>query len=41
MNERKAGATSAADREISITRIFDAPRNLVWKVWTEPKHIAQ
>jgi uncharacterized protein YndB with AHSA1/START domain len=25
--------------ELTITRIFDAPRELVWKVWTEPKYI--
>jgi len=27
------------DRELSITRILNAPRELVWKVWTEPEHI--
>jgi uncharacterized protein YndB with AHSA1/START domain len=27
------------DREILATRIFDAPRDLVWKVWTEREHI--
>jgi uncharacterized protein YndB with AHSA1/START domain len=27
------------DREIAATRIFDAPRELVWKVWTDPKHV--
>ena len=32
--------SSIADREIAVTRIFDAPRELVWKVWTEPNHIA-
>lgn len=25
--------------EIAATRIFDAPRTLVWKVWTDPKYI--
>jgi uncharacterized protein YndB with AHSA1/START domain len=30
-----------AEREIAITRVFDAPRELVWKVWTEAAHIAQ
>ena len=25
-------------QEIVITRIFDAPRELVWKAWTDPKH---
>jgi uncharacterized protein YndB with AHSA1/START domain len=30
-----------SDREFSITRIFDAPRELVWQAWTDPKHVAQ
>lgn len=24
------------DHELTITRIFDAPRALVWKLWTDP-----
>lgn len=31
--------TSTADREIVQTRLLDAPRELVWEVWTDPKHI--
>lgn len=27
--------------ELVITRVFDAPRNLVWKAHTEPEHLAQ
>jgi uncharacterized protein YndB with AHSA1/START domain len=27
-----------ADREIVITRVFDAPRELVWEAWTNPQH---
>lgn len=27
------------DTEIVITREFSAPRQLVWDVWTEPKHV--
>jgi uncharacterized protein YndB with AHSA1/START domain len=27
------------DRELVITRFFNAPRQLVYKVWTEPEHI--
>jgi len=27
-----------AERELVITRIFDAPRELVFKVWTDPSH---
>jgi uncharacterized protein YndB with AHSA1/START domain len=33
--------TNTADREISTTRLLDAPRDLVWQVWTDPAHIAQ
>ena len=29
----------ASDREIVITRVFDAPRDLVFQVWTDPKHV--
>ena len=28
-------------RELVLTRTFDAPRSLVWKVWTDPKHAVQ
>jgi uncharacterized protein YndB with AHSA1/START domain len=28
-------------RRISITRVFDAPREEVWRAWTEPQRIAQ
>lgn len=27
--------------ELVITRVFDAPRELVFKVWTDPAHVAQ
>jgi len=27
------------DRELTITRIFDAPRSLVFAAWTEPTHL--
>jgi len=30
-----------ANRELVISRVFNAPRELVWKVWTEPEHIKQ
>lgn len=32
---------STADREIQLTRVFDAPRELVWKAWTELEHLSQ
>jgi uncharacterized protein YndB with AHSA1/START domain len=28
-----------SDREIVMERLLDAPRELVWKVWTEQEHI--
>jgi uncharacterized protein YndB with AHSA1/START domain len=27
-------------REIAITRVYDAPREQVWKAWTEPERLA-
>jgi uncharacterized protein YndB with AHSA1/START domain len=30
-----------AEREFVITREFDAPRELVFQAWTDPKHLAQ
>lgn len=32
---------SSADQDILITRIFDAPRELVFKAWTDPYHLAR
>lgn len=31
----------AAGRELVFTRTLDAPRELVFEVWTDPKHLAQ
>ena len=28
-------------QEITLTRVFDAPRELVWKAWTEPEQLAR
>jgi len=33
--------TEPADRVLTITRIFDAPRSLVFKAWTDSDHIAR
>jgi uncharacterized protein YndB with AHSA1/START domain len=30
----------ATEREITITRVFEAPRERVWKEWTEPERFA-
>jgi uncharacterized glyoxalase superfamily protein PhnB/uncharacterized protein YndB with AHSA1/START domain len=30
---------STADREIRLSRVLDAPIDLVWEVWTDPEHL--
>ena len=35
-----ANAVNAAERMV-VTRVFDAPRELVWKAWTDPKYVMQ
>ncbi len=39
--KREHPVEDTSDREIVITRVFDAPRELVWKAWTEPEHVVQ
>lgn len=36
-----AAAEAGSDREIIITRTFDAPRALVFKAWTDPRCLAR
>jgi uncharacterized protein YndB with AHSA1/START domain len=33
--------TPPLDREFTITRVFDAPRELVWRAWTDPEHMSR
>lgn len=33
--------TSKNVERMTITRVFDAPRELVWKAWTDPKYVMQ
>src|SRR5262245_20518597 len=37
MAESNPGST--ADREMVISRVVDAPRDVVWQAWTQPQHI--
>src|ERR1700683_3709541 len=40
MSAESSAATGVfGEREVIITRIFDAPRELVFKAWTDPKHM--
>lgn len=41
MAERSDGPTVTAERQLVITRVFDARRELVWKAWTEPERVLQ
>lgn len=41
MAEKNNPASPTTDRELLITRVFDAPRSLVFKAWTEPERIKQ
>jgi uncharacterized protein YndB with AHSA1/START domain len=39
VDERTSSAASTADRELVVVRVFEAPRELLWKMWTDPKHL--
>jgi uncharacterized protein YndB with AHSA1/START domain len=36
-----AKASTYGQGRVTLTRIFDAPRSLVWEAWTDPKMMAQ
>ena len=40
-NAKTSAAANAADRELVFQRIFDAPRDLVFEVWTDREHVAK
>ena len=39
MSAKSSVTASTADRAITATRVFDAPRELVWDAWTDPKKV--
>ena len=41
MAARNNPPSQPTERELTITRVFDAPRSLVFKAWTEPEWIKQ
>lgn len=41
MINKNDSTDAQSDRAIVITRVFNAPRDLVFKAWTDPKHVAQ
>ncbi|MCC6406085.1 MAG: SRPBCC domain-containing protein [Planctomycetes bacterium] len=36
-----AGNEATSNLEIQISRVFSAPRELLWEVWTRPEHVAR
>ena len=41
MVARSSETKTASDQELVIRRVFDAPRELVFKAWTEPERVMQ
>ncbi len=39
MDAETSTAGKSAERELVITRVFDAPRALVFEAWAEPQHL--
>ncbi len=39
--EERSSVSSPDNRDLIIERIFDAPRELVFKAWIDPEHVAQ
>jgi uncharacterized protein YndB with AHSA1/START domain len=39
-NAESKSATDGVGKEVAFTRVFDAPRRLVFKAWTDPKRVA-
>jgi uncharacterized protein YndB with AHSA1/START domain len=41
LGESNASGQDPMSRELEITRVFQAPRALVYEAWTDPKHMLQ
>ena len=41
MTEQPPVETGPQDQQVEITRIFDAPRQLVFEAWTDPDQVAR
>jgi uncharacterized protein YndB with AHSA1/START domain len=41
VEQTSSSKAQPAKPELVITRIFDAPRELVWRAWTDPKQIVK
>ena len=38
-NDTKTKVSLPSDQEILVTRTFDAPRDLLWQMWTQAEHL--
>ena len=41
MVTRNSATTTSSQQELVITRVFEAPRELVFRAWTDAKHVAR
>jgi uncharacterized protein YndB with AHSA1/START domain len=41
MSEKNSTISETSDRELVFTRLLNAPRELVFKAWTDPEHVSQ
>jgi uncharacterized protein YndB with AHSA1/START domain len=41
MAANDAETVLTSDREITVTRVFDAPREMVFEAWTDPEQVVQ
>lgn len=41
MTHNNEAGNEVTEREIIMSRLLNAPRELVWKVWTQPEHLAK
>ena len=39
MSKERSNAATSAAHELTITRTFDAPRHLLFEMWTQPEHL--
>ena len=40
-NAKRSNAATKEAPDLDITRVLDAPRDLVWKAWTQPELLQQ
>lgn len=41
MQTKTNNSSTSPEKDLTIARVFDAPRSLVFKVWTEPQHFVR